>query len=82
MAMPLYKNISMALSYIIHPMLHNPCDNIATHLLIKRLHFEYDHPLYAPLSPLMIASAVSATLFSADCKYVEITIPLLEISKQ
>jgi len=36
--------------------------------------FEYNHPLYAPLSPLMIASAVSAKPFSEDCKYAEITI--------
>ncbi|XP_065914768.1 uncharacterized protein [Dysidea avara] len=36
--------------------------------------FEYDHPLYVPSSPLMIATAVSARPFSAHCKYAEITI--------
>jgi len=36
--------------------------------------FEYDHPLYVPSHPLLIATAVSARPFSANCKYAEITI--------
>ena len=44
----------------------NVCDQETT--------FEYDHPLYVPSFPLVIATAVSARPFSADRKYAEITI--------